>query len=263
MNTELLTTNILIFFLVFARIFALLQTAPILSSSSIPGMVRVGFSFVLSFVVAPSVIQSGYPLPQSGLYYALLLVGEAVIGISLGLILTVIFSVFTVSGQFYSVQMGFGASQVFDPLAQIQIPLMGQFLNLMAMFIFLVDGGLQKVFLTGVFRSFQSVRAVNFIIMKEPLYKIFLRSLSVMFEQALVIAFPILGVLLLVSISMGLLAKAAPQMNLLMLGFPIKISVAFIMLFVTIPFLMEAFERIIDSSFYGILQFLNSIGSVV
>jgi len=263
MNTELLTTNILIFFLVFARIFALLQTAPILSSSSIPGMVRVGFAFVLSFVVSPSVIQSGYPLPQSGLSYALLLVGEAVIGISLGLILTVIFSVFTVSGQFYSVQMGFGASQVFDPLAQIQIPLMGQFLNLMAMFIFLIDGGLQKVFLTGIFRSFQSIRAVDFMVMKDPLYKIFLRSLSVMFEQALVLAFPILGVLLLVSISMGLLAKAAPQMNLLMLGFPIKISVAFIMLFVTIPFLMEAFERIIDSGFYGVLQFLNSIRGAV
>ncbi len=259
MNTTLITANVQIFLIVFVRILALLQTAPLMSSSSLPGMVRVGLALITSFSVAPWVIQSGYPLPDNGLAYALILAGEAVIGISIGLILTVMFSVFTVSGQFYTVQMGFGASQVFDPLAQIQIPLMGQFLNLIAMFVFLLDSGLQKIFLTGILKSFQSIRATDFMLLKEPLFKIFLQSLTILFKQALVIAFPILGVLLLVSVSMGLLAKAAPQMNLLMLGFPIKISVAFLMLFVTIPFLMEVFSRIVDSSFYGVIQFLDSL----
>ncbi len=259
MNTELITANVQIFLIVFVRILALLQTAPLMSSSSLPGMIRVGLALITSFSVAPWVIQSGYPLPDNGLSFVLILAGEAVIGISIGLILTVMFSVFTVSGQFYTVQMGFGASQVFDPLAQIQIPLMGQFLNLIAMFVFLLDSGLQKIFLTGILRSFQSIRAVDFMLLKEPLFKIFLQSLSVLFKQALVIAFPILGVLLLVSVSMGLLAKAAPQMNLLMLGFPIKISVAFLMLFITIPLLMEVFARIVDSSFYGVMQFLDSM----
>ncbi len=259
MNTELITANVQIFLIVFVRILALLQTAPLMSSSSLPGIIRVGLALITSFSVAPWVIQSGYPLPDNGLSFVLILAGEAVIGISIGLILTVMFSVFTVSGQFYTVQMGFGASQVFDPLAQIQIPLMGQFLNLIAMFVFLLDSGLQKIFLTGILRSFQSIRAVDFMLLKEPLFKIFLQSLSVLFKQALVIAFPILGVLLLVSVSMGLLAKAAPQMNLLMLGFPIKISVAFLMLFITIPLLMEVFARIVDSSFYGVMQFLDSM----
>ena len=259
MNTELITATVQIYLLIFARIMGLLQTAPLLSSSSVPPVARVGLALLTSFTVAPWVISAGYPLPDNGLIYVFLMIGEAVIGISIGLMLTVIFSVFTVSGQFYSVQMGFGASQVFDPLAQIQIPLMGQFLNLIAMFVFLLDRGVQKVFLTGILSSFKSIKAVDFFVVKEPLFKIFMKSLTVMFEQALVIAFPVLGVLLLISISMGLLAKAAPQMNLLMLGFPIKISIAFLMLFVTIPFLMEAFGRIIDSSFYGISQYLDSL----
>lgn len=259
MNTGLITAAVQIYLLVFARIMALLQTAPLVSSSSVPPMARVGLALLTSFCVAPWVISAGYPIPQDGLSYVFLMIGEAVIGISIGLILTVIFSVFIVSGQFYSVQMGFGASQVYDPLAQIQIPLMGQFLNLIAMFVFLLDRGIQKVFLMGVLNSFKSIKAVDFMVVKEPLYTIFLNSLTTLFEQALVIAFPILGVLLLISISMGLLAKAAPQMNLLMLGFPIKISIAFLMLFVTIPFLMETFGRIIDSSFYGISQFLASL----
>ncbi|MEA1911199.1 MAG: flagellar biosynthetic protein FliR, partial [Spirochaetota bacterium] len=67
------------------------------------------------------------------------------------------------------------------------------------------------------------------------------------------------GVLLLISVSMGLLAKAAPQMNLLMLGFPIKISMAFLMLFLALPFIMEAFVRVIDSSFFVLVDFLNNI----
>ncbi len=259
MNTELITASVLVYLLVFARIMGIFQTAPLLSSSSVPPLARAGLALLTGILVAPWVISAGYPVPESGLVFLFLMIGEAVIGISIGLILTVVFSAFIVSGQFYSVQMGFGASQVFDPLAQIQIPLMGQFLNLIAMFVFLLDKGMQKVFLTGILGSFNSIRAVDFIILKEPLYKIFISSLTIMFKQALIIAFPILGVLLLISISMGLLAKAAPQMNLLMLGFPIKISIAFLMLFVTIPFLMEAFGRIIDSSFYGISQYLDSL----
>ena len=259
MNTELITGNIQIFLLIFVRVIALFQTAPLLSSAAIPGIARIGLALLTSFAVAPSIVQNGYPLPGDGLSFALLMIGEGIIGVSIGLILTIMFSVFIVSGQFYSVQMGFGASQVYDPMAQIQIPLMGQYLNLIAMFVFLINNGFQKIFLTGVLRSFQSIRAVDFLIIKAPLYKIFLGSLSILFRQALVIAFPILGVLLLISVSMGLLAKAAPQMNLLMLGFPIKISVAFLMLFVTIPFLMEAFSRIIDASFYGVSQFLDTL----
>ena len=78
--------------------------------------------------------------------------------------------------------------------------------------------------------------------------------------QALVIAFPILGTLMLVYVTMGLLAKAAPQMNLLLLGFPIAISAAFLMLFLTLPFLMEAFSRVIDASFEGIMDLAARIG---
>ena len=66
-----------------------------------------------------------------------------------------------------------------------------------------------------------------------------------------------MGTLFLVSVSMGLLAKAAPQMNLLMLGFPINIGMSFILLFLLMPFLVEAFERIIDLGFVEIFRILG------
>lgn len=258
METDVLLQNLELFILIFVRIFALISIAPLLSSSGLPGIAKVGLGLFTAVVVFPWVAEQGYFIPQSGFAYAMLMVGEIFIGLILGFMLTVIYSAFLLSGQLYSMQMGFGASMVYDPLAQIQIPLMGQFINLMAMLIFVIVGGFQKIFLMGVLRSFESIKAVDLLYITEPLLKLVLRSLTILFEQALIIAFPVLGVLLLISVSMGLLAKAAPQMNLLMLGFPIKITMAFLMLFLAMPFIVEAFNRVIDSSFFELVNFLNN-----
>jgi flagellar biosynthesis protein FliR len=80
-----------------------------------------------------------------------------------------------------------------------------------------------------------------------------------LFSQSLLISLPILGTLFLVSVAMGLMAKAAPQMNLLMMGFPVSIGVAFIMLLITLPFLAEAIARVIDYSFDQLLQLFSAV----
>jgi flagellar biosynthesis protein FliR len=247
-----------IFLLILVRVFAILRIAPLLSSGSTPGIVRVGLSFFTAFAVLPGVIEAGYPIPADGLSYALLIAGEAMIGIITGFVLVLVYGSFLVAGQFFSLQMGFGASQVYDPLAQIQIPLMGQFLNLIAMFVFVSIGGFQKVFLFGVERSVTAVRAIDLVLGKDYILRTLFTGLGRIFEQALVIAFPILGTLFLVSVTMGLLAKAAPQMNLLMLGFPIAITVAFTVLMLILPQLIETFSGILDSGFETMLRVFNA-----
>jgi flagellar biosynthetic protein FliR len=81
-------------------------------------------------------------------------------------------------------------------------------------------------------------------------------SLGKLFEQSLAISFPILGTLLIISVMMGLFSKAAPQMNLLLMGFPVTIGIAFIFIFVTTPFLLEEFSRIIDASFESLSRLI-------
>ncbi len=238
-----------LFLLVLFRVGAMLQVAPLFSSSAIPPMARIGFSFFIALAIFPWIRDAGYYIPESFVEYFLLVVGEALIGVLIGFYLVIIFAAFQVAGQFFSLQMGLGASQVFDPLAQIQIPLMGQFLNIIAMFVFLTINGFHKFMISGVLRSFQAFKAVDLVLKREQLFEVIITSLGQLFEHALVIAFPILGTLLLVSVTMGLLAKAAPQMNLLMIGFPIAIATAYIVLIVAMPFLIAAFARIIDGSF--------------
>jgi flagellar biosynthetic protein FliR len=244
-----------VFLLILVRVYALLRISPLLSSRTTPGIVRVGLSFFTAVAVLPGVLAVGYPIPESGLQYALLLAGEALVGIITGFTLVLVYSAFQLAGQFFSLQMGFGASQVFDPLAQIQIPVMGQFLYLIAMFTFVSVDGFQKIFLYGVERSITTVRAVDFVYGKDYILRTLFSGLGRIFEQGLVIAFPILGTLILVSITMGLLAKAAPQMNLLMLGFPIAIGVAFVVILLIAPILVETFAKIIDGSFESISRF--------
>ncbi|MEW5816066.1 MAG: flagellar biosynthetic protein FliR [Spirochaetota bacterium] len=259
MNLDAMAENSQLFLLIFVRIFALIQISPLLSSGSVPQIVKTGLTLFTAVSIFPWVKNLGYPIPANGLLYAALLFGEIMVGIIIGFFLVVIYSAFLVAGQFFSLQMGFGASEVFDPLAQVEIPIMGQFLNIVAMFVFIGIDGFQRIFLVGVFKSFQTIRALDLLTQKQHLLNMFVRSLSGLFEQALVISFPVLGTLFLVSIAMGLLAKAAPQMNLLMLGFPISIGVAFIVLFVTIPFIMEAFGKIVDISFTELIKLFDLI----
>ena len=182
------------------------------------------------------------------------------IGIVIGFFLSLVYTAFQVAGQFFSLQMGFGASQVFDPLAQIEVPLLGQFLNVVAMFVFVSIQGFQRVFIIGVQNSFQAMRAVDIATYRADFYGLLMDGFLGLFQQALIISFPILGTLFLISLTTGLLAKAAPQMNLLMLGFPISIGTAFIVMFLALPFIMNSFDAIITMSFDNLLQVIRAVG---
>jgi flagellar biosynthetic protein FliR len=260
MTLDYLVGEAQIFLLIFARIFVFVEIAPLLNSSAIPQIGKVGLAFFISTAVLPWVVESGvYSVPDAGLRYVFMLLGEILIGIILGFFLVIIMSVFQLAGQFFSTQMGFASSQVFDPLAQIQIPLLGQFLNLTAMLIFLTVGGFQRLFLGGIYRSFQAVTISELLVNKDNVIMMLLQSMTGLFGQALVIALPVMGVLLLMQITMGLLAKAAPQMNLLMLSFPLNIFIAFLLLFALMPLMLETFENIIDAGFIGLNELMKAM----
>jgi flagellar biosynthetic protein FliR len=156
--------------------------------------------------------------------------------------------------------MGFGASETFDPLSQIENPLMGQYLNTVAMLIFVTVDGFRELFLGGFWRSLQSINVMNLVAGRENIVSLVLAGLSRLFFDAIVISMPILGSLFLVSLSTGLISKAAPQINILSEGFPISITVAFILIYAALPFMTEAFSRVVDSGFQTLQTLYIQIG---
>lgn len=254
MGLDFIVQNAQLFLLIFVRVLAIVELAPLVSSGGVPQIAKIGLSFFTAVAVFPAVAKAGYPIPDAALEYGLLVVGEALVGILISFMLMIIYSAFTAAGEFFSVQMGFGASEVFDALAQVEIPLVGQFVNVMAMFVFLSVDGFQRLFLTGVQQGFQTTRAIDFVLHRGDIFPMVLGSLGILFKTALIISLPVLGTLLLVSVAMGLLAKAAPQMNLLMMGFPISITIAFVVMFLAMPYLINTFALIIEKSFESIQQ---------
>jgi flagellar biosynthesis protein FliR len=238
-----------LFVIIAVRIVAMIEVAPLLSGQGIPQVAKLGLAGFAAALVFPSVKAAGYAVPDDGMAFALLIVGEAMIGLVMGFFLTIVYSAFTTAGQFFSLQIGFGAMEVYDPLAEIELPLMGQFLNLMAMFIFVTTSGFQRLFLVGVQGSFKAMRAIDLVTRRDDLVQFLLRSTGALFQQSLILAMPVLGTLFVVSVAMGLLSKAAPQMNLLTEGFPISLAVTFFILLSSLPFMMEAFSHLIDASF--------------
>jgi len=267
-----------VFLLIAVRAFAMIQTAPILSSEAVPQIAKISLAGLAAFAVIPTaeIFQAAnspngiVTLPGGtlsdlryetfSLRFLLLLIGEGIIGIIIGFYLTVIFAAFSTAGQFFSLQMGFGASETFDPVAQVENPLMGQYFNLVSMLIFVTIGGFHQLFLGGFWRSVQSINIISLIDGREHLVGMFASGLSRLFMDAFVISLPILGTLFLTSLTTGLISKAAPQVNILSEGFPISITVAFLLILSSLPFMIEAFTRVIDSGFNNIKTLYTQIG---
>jgi len=282
-----------VFLLIAVRAFAMIQTAPLLSSEAIPQVAKIALAGMAAFAVLPTADIFAVEGTDAGLAgvsgvgavsvpgpgaihlitdlryepfsfrFLLLIIGEAIIGIIIGFFLTVIFAAFTTAGQFFSLQMGFAASAAFDPLAQVENPIIGQFLHLVAMLVFLIVGGFRELFLGGFWRSVQSLSVMALLDGRESVIGMIAAGLPRLFLDATIISLPMLGTLFLVSLTTGLISKAAPQINILSEGFPIAIMVGYVVLFASLPFMVEAFAGIINSAFASIQDLLIMLGQQI
>jgi flagellar biosynthetic protein FliR len=256
-----------VFLLLAARALAMIETAPLLSSEAIPQVAKIALAGFAAYGVFPDAMGvpffGGLQVELFGLSFIFLVIGEAIIGIIIGFFLTILYTAFSTAGQFFSLQMGFGASETFDPMSQVEIPLMGQYLNLVAMLVFLAVGGFQQLFLGGFHRSVLSLSTPALVAGRETVAAMLASGLTRLFLDAIIIALPILGTLFLTSLSTGLISKAAPQINILSEGFPLSITMAFVLIAATMPFMVEAFGRVVDASFETIETLYINIGSQI
>jgi len=259
---EYFVLNFQKFMLVFSRLTGLMFTASFYESDSIPNQARLGLTFFITAVIFPIVYSYIPDFPQNFIGYAMVAIGEAIIGATIGICITISFSVFQLAGQYFTVQMGFGASEVFDPMSQISIPLIGQYLYIIAILVFLALRGplliIQELYYSYQFVTFSNLLKIDLFNSPYTIFSFFIESFSI----ALRISFPIVATLLLVSISMGLLAKAAPQMNLLMVGFPVSIFISFVILLVTLPLFVEFVVNYFDEIFKSIFLMMKGVKNV-
>lgn len=244
--------------LVFARVAAMVFTLPVVSSRAVPVAARIGLAAFVTAATAPAVTGAGYPVPADDVRFLLTAAGEALIGVVIGLFVTVTFTAMRAAGHLASLHLG--AAHGFDPLAQEPAPPLGQFFHLMAVLVFLVTGALHRPFLIGVSRSFGWVRPVDLAQAQTELPELFAYGVSRLLESALTIALPILGTMVLVSVAVGLLTRTAPALGGFALGLPVSTGAGLLVLAIAIPFLLDAFAAVLDAGFVRIGSFLDAIG---
>lgn len=237
------------FMLVFSRMMGLLFIATFFSSESMLNEARLGLCFVVTALIFPLVYIHIPAVPDDFVEYAFVAIGEGLIGVAIGFCIVIAFSVYQLAGQFFTVQMGFGASEVFDPMGQESLPLIGQYLYILAILVFLSLQG-PLLIIKEIFHSYELISFTKFLNGEYVTSNFGIISIfAKMFVIGLRISMPIIGTLLLVSVTMGLLGKAAPQMNLLMVGFPISITVSFLLILVLLPNLVDFISGYIDDMF--------------
>lgn len=254
-----------LFLLVCARVAGMIFTLPLFSMRNVPIRAKValigyiGFG-LLGFADADMFGQKISPDGIFDMYYILLLIGEAMIGVIMGFYVQIIFAAFSTAAQFFAFQMGFSAASAYDALSQVENPLMGQFFNLVAMLVFMQTHWFQKLFFNGLSASLEALNVFGFISIKGSLIKFLLKGLSNLFADALIIALPIMGTLLLITICTGLLSKAAPQMNLLSEGFPIMILLSFMLIVWLFPPLIDLFVKSFNTGINELMKLITSGG---
>lgn len=239
-----------------ARILGFLGAAPVFGNNAVPRRIKlmVGLAVTLGLMpVVPSVPQAALD-SWSGL---LLIVQQTLIGIAMGLVLRVVFAALDLMGEIISLQMGLSFATFFDPVAGGQTAVVGEFLTLLATLVLLSLNG-HLLMLDALARSFEWL-PVSATLPHRGGWMILVRFGASIFASGLLMALPIVTALLITNIALGVLTRAAPQLNLFAIGFPITLTVGFGVLLLTLGHLAPLLQHFYDVGFATLADLLRAL----
>jgi len=225
------------FLLILARLFGLFLVAPFFSSDSIPFSFKAIFAFLCSLVLYPIVGKFLPQIPGHMVNYGLLTIGELFVGLILGFLVSIVFAAFQLAGDFFNTQIGFSYTELLDPVTQTSLPVISTLKSLMATALFLIIGA-HRFLIETLAGSFERIHLFHFAPnINKGLFLILQEAIGAMFLVAFKIALPVIGILFLVSLAEGMMGKAAQQMNVMSLSFPLKFFIGIMTLVVTMTFI--------------------------
>ncbi|WP_347491376.1 flagellar biosynthetic protein FliR [Desulfoscipio sp. XC116] len=231
------TNQLALFFLVLARLSAFFAVGPLFSMSNIPGLVKIGLSFAVAVIIFPTVNTDTAVYPPDGWQYIFALVREVLVGLALGYIASLLLNALIYAGSLIDMQIGFFMSLIFDPVAGATAGIISRFLHLLGLAVLLAVNG-HHMIIAALVRSY-TVLPVNVAQVNGDSAMFLIKVFGQMITIGVQIAAPIIAVMLVIDVTLGLLARTAPQINVFMLGFPIKIIFGMVTLSVMVPVLVR------------------------
>lgn len=230
----------------FFRIAALVGAAPVFGNRLVPMRLKMVVAIALTVVIAPSVppVPAVDGLSLAGLW---LVMEQVLIGVAMGFILHLVFSVFVLGGQVIAMTMGLGFASLNDPITGVVVPTVAQFYTIMVTLVFLVlDGHLLLVRVLA--ESFTTLPIGAGGISADGMWQVLVWA-GEMFAGATLVALPAVGAMLIVNLGFGIMTRAAPQLNLFAIGFPVIMTMGMVIILFSLPSVVPIFSALLDGAF--------------
>ncbi|MBP6654573.1 MAG: flagellar biosynthetic protein FliR [Propionivibrio sp.] len=240
------------FFFPLARILALLAAAPPFNNAGLTTRVRLVLGLTIAVAIAPALPPMPAIEPASGLGL-LILAQQMIIGLAMGFALRLVFSAVDLAGMMISTQMGLGFATAYDPQSASQTPVVSEFIGLLALLMFLsIDGHLMVI--STLVQSFTFL-PVKLLAISEASWLNIASAGGIIFSAGVMLALPAVTALLITNVALGVLGRVAPQLNLIVIGFPVTILLGFIALYVGMSYLAAPLQQLFEHGLRSMLGF--------
>ncbi|TCO79932.1 flagellar biosynthetic protein FliR [Marinisporobacter balticus] len=246
-----------IFLLIFARILGIFVSTPVFSNKNVPSYIKIGVSLIITLILFP-VINVPKNLVNDNFYsLSLNSTKELMTGIMIGFICYLFFSAIYLAGNIIDMQIGFSMASVINPEDDTQVPIMGSLFYIMAVLVFLSTNGHHTV-IYALKYSFDSIPMGSLIVNAFMIDKL-ISILTTIFIVAFKMGAPILITIFISNILLGILARTMPQMNVFVVGMPLKILVGLMIIVLILPLYLGVFEHLFDNMFENLYDFINLV----
>lgn len=252
---EIIQTNFVIFMLIAVRITGIFVAAPVFARSNLPALMKIGLSITISFILLP-LMQDTSIVADSFLSLTVYSIIEFLIGILIGFIAFIYFTSIYLAGTIIDTQIGFGMVNVFDPQTNSQVPVMGSFYNNIISLLFIVMNG-HHLLVRALVDSYKILPIGFSLNMDIEVVNLMTNIFVDIFILAAKFSAPVLIVIFLANVLLGILARTMPQMNVFIVGIPLKILVGVITVIISLQYLLPFAERLFDRMFVIIFEMLK------
>lgn len=252
-----LYTHIDLFLLVFVRIVAALIFLPIVEETKIPPLALGGLCTSLAYITVSTMALPQLVYNPTLLSFTVIIVKEAIIGIILSFGIRIFFQIYFFMGTLLGMQGGLGMSMMFDPSSAEQVPILGKFYMMGFSAIFIISGGYHW-FIKTLIESFRYI-PINEVVFRPNIVGTITEAVSDYWLISFKLSIPVLSVLLIIDCGLGILARAVPQMNMFVIGIPLKMIVLFALLIFTIGLFPTFNDMIIESMTNTIMNMIQGM----
>ncbi|MDP2325258.1 MAG: flagellar biosynthetic protein FliR [Gammaproteobacteria bacterium] len=247
-----------LFLLVMVRFSGLMVSAPVLGSNNVPVVAKVGLALFGAILVTPTLPMLEVGLPDEPISFAVLAIGEFIIGLLVGFVVGLIFAAVQVGGQIMDLQTGFGMMNVFNPALETQFPIFGFFLFILAVLYMLVTN-LHHLMIIGFVHTFEVIPIGGFMARPALLWEIS-RWGDAMFIDGLIIAAPVAASMMLAYATMGLIGRVIPQIQLFVVGFPLTIATGLTITALSVGIYLQVLDGMFDRTFERVDALIRGLG---